>query len=244
MNESRRLTEKEIQQIFRRAAELQEKRGTDLAEWGPTTADVMKLGEELGMDATTLRAAIDEVLAGKVNRKAGFWGEGLTFESDRTYQAELTDDEWHELLQQLRSKFGRTGSVAEAAGAREWDGSQGVLDPIHISARSKGGSTRVAIKSDLYGAAFILAIVSFFPLLIAVTVITKETTLPALLQWLISAGVFGVVVGAWRKLLGRMGLRRRRAIEETEQKIEELADRLASAPEAHTEDGDEIRLRT
>src|SRR5687767_10118522 len=94
-HDNRRLTEKEIQQVFRRAAELQEKRGAELAEWGPTPADVLKLGEELGMDTGDLRTAIEEVLDGKVIKQRGFWA-GLSFESDRNYHTEVTEDEWHE----------------------------------------------------------------------------------------------------------------------------------------------------
>ena len=243
-HENRRLTEKEIQQVLRRAAELQENRGSELAEWGPTPADVMKLGDELGLDATSLRAAIDEVLGGGARTKRGFWGEGFTFESDRTYQAELTDDEWHELLQQLRSKFGRTGSGAEVAGAREWDGSQAVLDPIHLSARSKGGSTRVSIKSDIYGTAVVTGIISLFTLMLLIQGVTTIIDLPALWELLISAGIFGAAAAGWRKILGWMGGRRRRAIDETEQAIEGLVDRLANAPAMRTEETETLRLRT
>lgn len=243
-HENRRLTEKEIQQVFRRAAELQEKHGSELAEWGPTPAEVMKLGEELGMDADSLRAAVDEVLGGVTRAKRGLWGDGFSFESDRTYDAELTDDEWHELLQHLRSRFGRTGSVAEVAGAREWDGSQAVLDPIHLSARSKAGSTRVSIKSDTYGAAVVTGIISSFSLLIVALAISKATGLPAITEWLISAGIFGAAAAAWRKIMGWMGTRRRMAIEETEGAIEQLVDRLATAPTEQSAETEHLRLRT
>jgi hypothetical protein len=243
-NGHRRLTEREVQQIFRRAAELHERKGSELAEWGPTTEDVMKIGEDLGMDAGTLRAAIDDVLSGKASQPKGFWREGFAFKSDRTYDIELTDDEWHELLQFCRSKFGRTGSVADVAGAREWDGSQAVLDPIHLSARSKGGSTRVAIKSDLYGAGFVAGITGFFPLLLTALGISQATSLSAPAELLISAGVFGVGAAGWRLLIGWMGSRRRRAIAETEKAIEGLARRISSAPVQRQVEPDQVRQQT
>lgn len=144
----------------------------------------------------------------------------------------------------LRSTFGRTGSVAEVAGAREWDGSQGALDPIHLSARSKGGSTRVSIKSDIYGAAFVIGIVSFFPLLLVALAVTKFTNLPALTELLMSAGFFGVAAAGWRKFMGWIGLRRRSAIAETEQAIEGLVDRIANTPSIQSEEAEQLRLRT
>ena len=220
--ESRRLTEKEVQLVLRRAAELQEARGSELAEWGPTHAEVIKLGEELGMDGANLRTAVDEVLAGAGTDKAGGW-RAISFESDRTYDTELTEDEWHELVQKLRSLFGRTGSVSEVAGAREWDGSHGVLDPIHLSARSKGGSTRVSIKSDLYGTAFIVGIGTLFPLLLIALAVTQVTKLAAIPELLIAASIFGAGVVAWASSMGWMGRRRLNAIKEVEKRLDEVA---------------------
>ena len=233
-----------MQQIFRRAAELQEKKGPELAEWGPTTEDVMKIGEDLGMDAGTLRAAIEDVLSGKATQPKGFWGEGFAFKSDRTYDIELTDEEWHELLQFCRNIFGRTGSVADVAGAREWDGSQAVLDPIHLSARSKGGSTRVAIKSDLYGAGFVSGIAGFFPLLLTALGISQAASLSAPIELLISAGVFGAGAAGWRLLIGWMGSRRRKAIAETEKAIDGLTRRVKSEPAQTHVEKDQVRVRT
>jgi hypothetical protein len=241
---NRRLTEREVQQIFRRAAELQEKKGPELAEWGPTTEDVMKIGEDLGMDAGTLRAAIEDVLSGKATQPKGFWGEGFSFKSDRTYDIELTDDEWHELLQFCRSKFGRTGSVADVAGAREWDGSQAVLDPIHLSARSKGGATRVAIKSDLYGAGFVAGIAAFFPLLLTALGLSQALSLSAGTELMISTGVFAAGAAGWRLLIGWMGLRRRKAIAETEKEIEGFARRISSAPAQKQVEPEQVRQHT
>jgi hypothetical protein len=89
-----------------------------------------------------------------------------------------------------------------------------------------------------------VAIVSFFPLLIITLAISKATGFPAIAELLISSGIFAVAAAAWRKVIGWMGFRRRRAIEETEQAIEQKVDRLASAPDAHSDETEQLRLRT
>lgn len=241
--QNRRLSEKEIQQVIRRAAEIQEARDAGPVVLGPTPDEVVKIGEDLGMSGDALRAAIKEVLEGVEKPRRGPWGSPLSFASSRVYEGELTEDDWHELVQELRRAYGKTGKVSEVAGAREWHGEDGGLDPIHVSARSKDGVTRVAIRSDLHGTAVLSGIVGGFPLLLGTIIFSKAAGLPPLAELAISGGVFGAALVGWRSMLGWIGGRRKAAIEQTEVEIERLTERTAEEPETQSAAEDEIRLR-
>jgi hypothetical protein len=241
-SQDRRLSEKQVREILRRAAELQESRGAELVQLGPTTADVQKIGEELGMDPACLRTAIEEVLSGQTEAKSGFWGGPVVMQTERVYQSELTDDDWHEILSEMRTLFGRTGSVSEVAGAREWDGSRAVLDPIHVSARSKSGSTKVTLKSDLWGNAFLLGLSTFFPLFISTMVLTQLLSLGSA-ELGIAAGIFGAAGLFYRKTLGWMATRRAKAISALDAKIQEVTERVPAAPTTQAEEEARVQIK-
>jgi hypothetical protein len=158
-------------------------------------------------------------------------------------EGELSEDDWHELLQELRKTYGRTGKVSEAAGAQEWLGDDGGLDPIHVSARSKGGATRVSIQSDFYGIAVVTGILCGFTVLIGTILLAKFTGLPAMAELALSGGIFGGAGIAWRRFLGRMSARRQAAIGETEHLIERLAERPLKQPASTQDQADEIHLQ-
>ena len=222
--DERRLTDHEVRRILQRATELQEGREGSLAISGPTVSDVQKIGEELGMDAASLQTAIDEVLSGAIPTNRTFWGGPVAINLERSVPGELAEDDWHEVLGQLRSLFGRTGSVAEIAGAREWDGTQAVLDPIHISVRSKAGMTKLSVKSDLHGTAFLLGVAGFFPLALLTLGLLEAMTL-GWQETLIAFGIFCTAGALYRKVLGWMGSRRARAIEQVTRVINAIIRR-------------------
>lgn len=160
-----RLSEDQVGAILRRAAELQESQGRPVVESGVATADILKIGAELGLDPRCLRQAIEEAAIGlETPKKRGFWGARAKLDVERVIPGELTEDAWHSILSDLRSRYNAMGAVSEVAGAHEWD-SKGV-SPVHVSVRSKDGQTRVKVLSDTSPAAIVMAAVAFAPTLI------------------------------------------------------------------------------
>lgn len=163
-----RLSEEQVGAILRRAAELQESQGRPVVESGVATADILKIGAELGLDPRCLRQAIEEAAAGlEAPKKRGFWGARAKLDVERVIPGELTDDAWHSILSALRSRYNRMGAVSEVAGAHEWDGKGDGVSPIHVSLRSKDGQTRVKVLSDTSPSAVVFCAVALAPTIMA-----------------------------------------------------------------------------
>lgn len=219
-----RLTEKQVGAVLRRAAEIQESQGQAFGETGTSPADVVKIGEELGIDPSCLRRAIEEVVSGRdPATRRSIWGGPVTLATERTLPGTVSEDDWHEIVSNLRTSFARVGEVSEVAGAWEWSGVGGGLDPLHVSVRSKDGNTRVKAQSDLSGAAVLAAIVSLVPLMVSGAVIGKA--MPG--DWWVKALAFlaalALIAMGIRRWLGWLADRRLTSLDKVFAQVEKLA---------------------
>ncbi len=229
-----RLSEEQVGAILRRAAELQEGQGQPLTASGVAASDVLKIGEELGLDPRCLRQAIEEAAMGlEAPKKRGFWGAKAKLDVERVIPGELTDDAWHSILSDLRSRFNRMGAVSEVAGAHEWDGKGDGLSPVHVSLRSKDGETRVKVLSDTSPSAVVFCAVAFAPAMMAaagLSVVATQALGGTPLRGFAAAALGFVGMGAViAKAHSIIRNRRQEAIQET---LGEIAGVLTAESEA------------
>jgi hypothetical protein len=141
-SEKRVFSEQEVSAVVRRAVELQENAGQESYTPGVTPEELERIAAELGIEPRFLQQAIFE--ANTTESKKG--PLNLTEEFERVVDTELSSDDFDVLLKYLRpighrhpiTQIGRTltGSA--------WTG----CSMANVEVSSKGGRTRVKVKSN------------------------------------------------------------------------------------------------
>lgn len=118
--EDRRYNEEEIRQIMELATSRALARAGRRPEEGLTLSDLQSIGSEVGVDPIAIAraaAALDAGLARPPRRSLG-----IPIEVGRVVSLPRapTDEEWDQLVAELRSTFGSPGRVTVQGGLREW----------------------------------------------------------------------------------------------------------------------------
>lgn len=177
MSEPRRFNEREVAEIVRLATEGRAKpASTD----GLTLSEIQAVVGELGLDSGAMADAAKQVEAGLPES----YIHGSQVEFLRTYDGELDDAGWEEMLLIARRRAGQAGEVTVRGNTREWNGGAGGLELYHLSATSKDGKTRVRLTQDVSGVVFLIWLMAFLPLLLGpVVIISKSMKAGADMLW-------------------------------------------------------------
>jgi hypothetical protein len=139
-----RFTEEEAAEIFRRAAEAQATPGrTAIAPRGMTLADLQEIGSEVGLPPALVAQAARSLPRAAPAPERTFLGlpvgVGRTVEAPRP----LTDDEWNQLVVELRETFDARGTVQSGGAFRQWTNGnlQALLEP------TPGGGQRLRLRT-------------------------------------------------------------------------------------------------
>ena len=135
---TKRFNEDEAAEIFRRAAELEQRQPQMMAPRdGMTVAELQEIGREAGLDpALVARAAAlaPETHAVPIRRILGIpVGVGHPVELDRA----LSDAEWEQLVVDLRETFDARGVMRVEGGFRQWTNGnlQVLVEPVGVGHR-------------------------------------------------------------------------------------------------------------
>ncbi|PEN12277.1 hypothetical protein CRI94_14685 [Longibacter salinarum] len=132
MDDSRRFSTEEIQDIFRRAAERQQAARGEGDESGLTLAELKQIGEESGLSAAHIEAAAadlagglasEEVAAQTVREPRGverFYRTSSWARVDRVLPGQVDAETWEEMVKILESVFQNAGKTTTAGPIREW----------------------------------------------------------------------------------------------------------------------------
>ncbi len=134
----RRYTEDEVAQIFERATEAQKSSlPASRSGEGLTLAELQEVGREVGLPAELVaRAATSLDSRGQPQGRTILGlpvGVGRVVELDRP----LTDQEWHQLVVDLRETFDARGKVGEQGPFKQWTNGnlQALLEPTPTGQR-------------------------------------------------------------------------------------------------------------
>ena len=112
----RHFSEKEISRVLKRATELQEaSKTTDPT--GLTFEELQQIAVEAGIDAKYIAAAITEQeQEGDVDEQFYWLGAPTSVERVRVVAGEVSDEQWEEMVAEIRSTFGLVGASGPLAG--------------------------------------------------------------------------------------------------------------------------------
>jgi hypothetical protein len=151
----RRFNESEVAAIFERATEARETRQRQLpsGEGGLTLAELREIGRDVGISSDLIVQAartIDQV-GRQTSRK---WlglpiGVGRTIELDR----KLSEDEWEQLVVDLRETFDARGVVRHEGSLRSWTNGnlQALLEPTATGHRLRLRTVKGDARSMIFG---------------------------------------------------------------------------------------------
>lgn len=149
MREDRRFTDKDVRRIFAGAAERQYRTDQD-HEPGWSLDELEEAAAAAGIDAVHVREAAADLLRGghaPIDRE--LFGLPIELRRSITFPGVVDDEEWTEIVEELRRTFGKTGVASRVGYLREWSSeSDQRREPIHVTVETVHAGTRVSIEHN------------------------------------------------------------------------------------------------
>jgi len=217
--------EKEIGELIQRATELHESSSGLSGESSRKLSldEIEHIATELGISSEHLQAAAAELENRKnTDRQFNFWGGPFVVSESRVVNGDLTEEQWEDIIFELRRFSGRTGTITELGRTRQWshtvgedeEGIRFTRTQATIRTRRDHTSIEVQKRFGIVGALYPLVFIASTLLALAVT----NAYPTPLASFLSVAGILGSV-GAVRFLISNWSKKYSR-------KISGLADKL------------------
>jgi hypothetical protein len=221
-----RFDEKEFALILRRAAELQERDATHAPRSGMTLREIETIAAEAGIDPRHVRLAVQNLSSHEPTLWRKVAGPPASIHAQRTVAGEFDADALASLVDAAQAELGRPGTARDVLGGLEWMAKDS-FGPVHVTARPRGGETRIQVSTDRKETAAVL--LSLLPI-----------------AGMIGGGVAGSVlvpvpeiVAAGMGLVAGVGAARviwQTVVDRWQRRVRVILDRVASAAEtARTE---------
>lgn len=142
-----RFDEKEFALILRRAAELQERDTTRSPRSGMTLREIETIAAEAGIDPRHVRLAVQNLSAHTPTLWRKVTGPSTSIHALRTVAGEYDADALATLVDAAQAELGRPGTARDVLGGLEWM-AEDSFGPVHVTARPRGGETRIQVSTD------------------------------------------------------------------------------------------------
>lgn len=212
-------------EIIRRAVEIQS--GSSSQE-GISEDELRQAAAELGIESGALSAALSSADVSEATAKSNIWGGPTRSEAERVLNGTITDDDWEEIVSELRAAFEEPGTVERRGETYEWSGTGGGLEYNTITVRQSGKTVRLKAVSSGAGLGTLAYLLGFLPVFITVGILTKVGLTAPMMALAISATVALMFLAARQATIS--AIRRRRRI------ISNLFDRIQSRLESSSPD--------
>ncbi|NND73181.1 MAG: hypothetical protein HKN43_16530 [Rhodothermales bacterium] len=174
---NRKYSQDEIRALIQRASQMREERHGN-SDQQLSLAEVEHIASELDIPADLVRSAALEMDNTPTTRKSNIFGGPFHVNRSRVFDKPLTDEQWNEMVAEIRSRTGRRGTVEETARLKEWhhfigEGDQGVnFAKTNITVRSSEDESAVKMERRFAGLAIpSYAMTLFFATLFSVFII-------------------------------------------------------------------------
>ena len=213
-------------EIIRQAVEIQS--GSASAQEGISEDELRQAAAELGIESGALSAALNSADVSEASAKSNIWGGPTRSEAERVLDGTITEDQWEEIVSELRSAFEEPGTVERRGETYEWSGTGGGLEYNTITVRQSGKTVRLKAVSSGAGLGTIGYLLGFLPIFMTVGLLTKVGLSAPMMALAISSTVALMFFAARQATIS--AIRRRRRI------ISNLFDRIQSRLESSNPD--------
>ncbi len=198
----RSYNEKQIGALIQRATALHEEAtGSSQHNRSLSIEEVEHIAAELGLPPEHVRTAAlemeDRLYA---NKSFSFWGAPFVIDQARVVDETMTQEQWEQVVMELRAFTGKKGQVDEVGSAREWihaigEGDEGVnFVKTRVAIRPGDGQTSIQIRKHYGGIALLYAVPFFLSVFFTLVLLTEQ---PDLVKFAFASGsvigAFGVV---------------------------------------------------
>ncbi|GAB5520925.1 MAG: hypothetical protein RhofKO_31760 [Rhodothermales bacterium] len=171
-----RFSKKEIGSIVGRATELHEEARGETEET-LSLDEIEEIGDELGVPAEYLREAAGEMARTQsVSGEFSFWGGPFIVDQVFVVDETISDDQWEEIVLELRRATGGFGEFTGVGQTREWSRSSldGVMTKTRVSVTPRTNGTTVRIHKQFGVAAFMAYLAAIIPVMVLSSVMLTD----------------------------------------------------------------------
>jgi transposase-like protein len=157
----RRYSEDEVQEIVRRASEMEAARPT--ASGAMTVGGVAALAADVGIAPETVREAVRSLAAARVggrgsaaapgaeHRRNAWLGAPTSLTYERVVAGEVPDAEFPVVVEEIRRELNRPGQVSQLGRSFSWttSGGAGSSRSLEVTVSVRAGRTRIAAREGL-----------------------------------------------------------------------------------------------
>ena len=198
----RSYNEREIGALIQRATELHEEAtGSSQHNRSLSIEEVEHIAAELGLPPEYVRTAALEMEDSLYsNQSFSFWGGPFVIDQARVVDGTMTQEQWEQVVMELRAFTGKKGQIDEVGSAREWiqaigEGDEGFnFVKTRVAIRPGDGQTSIQIRKHYGGIALWYAVPFFLSVFFTFVLLTEQ---PDLVAYAIASGIvmgaFGVV---------------------------------------------------
>lgn len=161
---SRLYNNREIGALVQRATELQESAARS-DERGTSLEEVEQIASEIGIALEHLRAAASEMEDRREPEGAfTLWGGPFFLHQKRLVSGGLTDDQWEQIVMELRRLTGSAGTVSEIGQTREWTrvvkDMDFTIEQTQVAVRPRADQTVIEIRKQYRGGAIMAYVIA------------------------------------------------------------------------------------
>ncbi len=186
---------KEIQQILKKASEIQTQKDLYGDKEGLTRGELEVLAKEVGIDADSLNQAILNRESDSFNTYYN-WIKGTSkVQAVQVIDGEVTKENWDEIIREIRKVIGGIGKDTNQRNSFEWEQRLKEIGYRHISLTPKDGKTTVQYVYHWKGLQFMSNMFGFIFPAIFVAGSVADTGASVLMYLLIGglAGLTGIM---------------------------------------------------
>ena len=255
----RSYNEKQIGALIQRATELHEE-AMGASERGLSLEEIEHIAAELGLPPEYMRtAALELEHRVRSDRAFSLFGGPFVINQARVVDETMTEEQWEQVVMELRAFTGKKGHVDEVGPAREWihaigEGDEGFnFVKTRVAIRPGDGQTSIQIRKHYGGIAILYAVPFFLSVFFALVLLTEQ---PDLVKFAFASGsvigAFAVVrtlISSWarreKKRLKRLANLLHRTLSASSSKVlaNEPTTELVELPEMDEPEGVPVEPR-
>lgn len=175
MNDSKTYSKKEISKILTKASEIQTAKDLYDDQEGLTEEELIHVADEVGISKEALIEALRTIDEPDLDKQTYSFLRGTSRIQDvSTVKGEITDDQWEDLVLEIRKITGGIGKINKVGNTYEWEQRKSDFGYKHFSFTPKDGQTKIQMVSSWGPFKMITGFLSFFFAFIITLIAIKE----------------------------------------------------------------------